>query len=198
MTAAAGAGALAAGAPPPKLVIRGLAKTYAGRGDAVHALSGVDLDVPAGGFVSLVGTSGCGKSTLLNIVAGLDRPTAGTVQIDGDDIVGPGPDRGVVFQSYSLFPWRTVAANVAFGLECLRLGRGERRRRVADMLGVVGLRCGATGGSSTSRTRPTTCSASPADDPALRRASAGPTPLAPGSPAGSADDGSGGDQELRP
>ena len=125
--------------PVTKLAVRGLAKTYAGRGHAVQALAGVDLDVPAGGFVALVGTSGCGKSTLLNIVAGLERPTAGTVRVDGDDVVGPGPDRGVVFQSYSLFPWRSVAANVAFGLECLRLGRHERRRRTADMLGVVGL-----------------------------------------------------------
>jgi NitT/TauT family transport system ATP-binding protein len=123
----------------PKLVIRGLVKRYAGRGDAVLALDGVDLDVADGGFVSLVGTSGCGKSTLLNIVAGLDSPTTGTVRVDGDDIVGPGPDRGVVFQSYSLFPWRTVADNVAFGLECMRVGRSERRTRVAEMLGVVGL-----------------------------------------------------------
>ena len=59
--------------------------------------------------------------------------------VDGDTVVGPGPDRGVVFQAYSLFPWRTVAENVAFGLECLKVGRGERRTRVAEMLGVVGL-----------------------------------------------------------
>jgi NitT/TauT family transport system ATP-binding protein len=124
---------------PPKLVVRGLVKRYTGRGEEVVALDGIDLDVDAGGFVSLVGMSGCGKSTLLNIVAGLDLPTEGTVRVDGDDIVGPGPDRGVVFQAYSLFPWRTVADNVAFGLECLRVGRAERRERVADMLGVVGL-----------------------------------------------------------
>jgi len=124
---------------PPKLVVRGLVKRYATRGGDVLALDGVELDVPTGGFLSLVGMSGCGKSTLLNIVAGLDAPTAGTVRVDGDDIVGPGPDRGVVFQTYSLFPWRTVADNVAFGLECLRVGRAERRARVAEMLGVVGL-----------------------------------------------------------
>ena len=124
---------------PAKLAIRGLIKVFGSGASRVGALDGIDLDVPAGGFVSLVGVSGCGKSTLLNIVAGLERPTGGTVTVDGDTVVGPGPDRGVVFQAYSLFPWRTVAENVAFGLECLKIGRGERRSRVAEMLGVVGL-----------------------------------------------------------
>jgi NitT/TauT family transport system ATP-binding protein len=124
---------------PTKLAIRGLTKTYRSKGGDVTALDGIDLDVPTGGFTTLVGTSGCGKSTLLNIVAGLDAPTAGTVTVDGDLVVGPGPDRGVVFQQYSLFPWRDVAANVAFGLECRRVGRAERRERVAEMLGIVGL-----------------------------------------------------------
>jgi NitT/TauT family transport system ATP-binding protein len=123
----------------PKLAIAGVVKRFVGRGEEVVALDGVDLTVAAGGFVSLVGVSGCGKSTLLNIVAGLEQPSEGTVLVDGDLVVGPGPDRGVVFQAYSLFPWRTVAENVAYGLECLRLGRAERRRRVAEMLGVVGL-----------------------------------------------------------
>jgi ABC-type nitrate/sulfonate/bicarbonate transport system ATPase subunit len=126
-------------AAPPKLAIAGLVKRFGAGGGEVVALDGVDLAVPPGGFVSLVGTSGCGKSTLLNIVAGLDQPSAGSVLVDGDRVVGPGPDRGVVFQAYSLFPWRTVAENVSFGLECLRLGRAERRRRVAEILGVVGL-----------------------------------------------------------
>jgi ABC-type nitrate/sulfonate/bicarbonate transport system ATPase subunit len=125
--------------PPAKLEIRGLVKVFGSGAARVVALDGIDLDVPVGGFVSLVGVSGCGKSTLLNIVAGLERPTDGTVTVDGDTVVGPGPDRGVVFQAYSLFPWRTVAENVAFGLECLKVGRGERRTRVAEMLGVVGL-----------------------------------------------------------
>ncbi|HET6951214.1 MAG TPA: ABC transporter ATP-binding protein [Acidimicrobiales bacterium] len=127
-------------ARPPKLVVRGLVKRFASKGGDVLALDGIDLEVPAGGFVSIVGTSGCGKSTLLNIVAGLDRPTAGEVTVDGDVVVGPGPDRGVVFQTYSLFPWRSVAANVAFGLESRRVRpRAERARRVQEMLGVVGL-----------------------------------------------------------
>jgi NitT/TauT family transport system ATP-binding protein len=122
-----------------KLQVRGLVKRYRAKDGDLLALDGVDLDVAAGSFVSLVGTSGCGKSTLLNIVAGLDMPTAGTVTVDGDLVVGPGPDRGVVFQAYSLFPWRTVAENVEFGLECQRVSRSERRQRALDMLGVVGL-----------------------------------------------------------
>jgi NitT/TauT family transport system ATP-binding protein len=133
------AGAAAAPGAEPKLAIRGLTKRFGSGADAVAALDGIDLDLASGAFVSLIGMSGCGKSTLLNIVAGLDRPTAGTVTVDGDEVVGPGPDRGVVFQAYSLFPWRTVAENVGFGLDCLRLRRSERRRRVAEMLGVVGL-----------------------------------------------------------
>jgi NitT/TauT family transport system ATP-binding protein len=123
----------------PKLSVRGLVKRYPAKGGDVLALDGLDLDMAAGEFVSLIGTSGCGKSTLLNIIAGLDTPTSGTVTVDGDLVVGPGPDRGVVFQAYSLFPWRTVAENVEFGLECRRLPRAERRQRAADMLGVVGL-----------------------------------------------------------
>jgi NitT/TauT family transport system ATP-binding protein len=120
-------------------MVRGLVKRFATKDGDTLALDGVDLDVAAGAFVSLVGISGCGKSTLLNIVAGLEQPSEGTVMVDGDLVVGPGPDRGVVFQAYSLFPWRTVAENIAFGLECLKLGRAERRRRVTEMLGVVGL-----------------------------------------------------------
>jgi NitT/TauT family transport system ATP-binding protein len=127
------------GAVPAKLRIMGLEKRYPVKGGELLALDGIDLEVPAGGFVSLIGTSGCGKSTLLNIVAGLDAPSAGDVTVDGDRIVGPGPDRGLVFQEYSLFPWRTVAENVAFGLECQRLSRTQRRARVEAMLGIVGL-----------------------------------------------------------
>jgi NitT/TauT family transport system ATP-binding protein len=124
---------------PEKLVVSGVGKVYGSGADAVVALDGVDLAVPTGGFVSLLGTSGCGKSTLLGIIAGLEAPTSGRVTVEGDVVVGPGPDRGVVFQGYSLFPWRTVAENVAFGLECAGVGRAEGGRRVAEMLGIVGL-----------------------------------------------------------
>jgi ABC-type nitrate/sulfonate/bicarbonate transport system ATPase subunit len=143
-TGAPAADAAAAVAPatapaPTKLAIRGLVKRFGTGADALLALDGIDLDVPTGGFTTLVGTSGCGKSTLLNIVAGLEQASGGTVTVDGDLVVGPGPDRGVVFQAYSLFPWRSVAENVAFGLECQGVRRAERRRRVDDMLGIVGL-----------------------------------------------------------
>jgi NitT/TauT family transport system ATP-binding protein len=99
----------------------------------------VNLDVADQEFVCLVGSSGCGKSTLLNIVAGLESPTSGTVEVDHEPVIGPGPDRGMVFQSYSLYPWRTVAENVAFGLECVRMRKAERQARVTELLGVVGL-----------------------------------------------------------
>jgi NitT/TauT family transport system ATP-binding protein len=108
------------------------------RGETV-AIEGVDLHVEPGEFVCLVGASGCGKSTLLNIIAGLLEPSSGTVTLEGWPIVGPGPDRGLVPQSYSLFPWRSVAQNVAFGLEIVGLDRPTIARRVAELLEVMNL-----------------------------------------------------------
>jgi ABC-type nitrate/sulfonate/bicarbonate transport system ATPase subunit len=105
----------------------------------VRAIDGIDLEVGDGEIVCLVGASGCGKSTLLNIVAGLEQPTSGTVTIDDEAILGPGPDRGMVFQTYSLYPWRTVAENVAFGLECIGMSRRDRNERVRELLGIIGL-----------------------------------------------------------
>ena len=80
------------------------------------ALKNIDLSVTQGEFISLIGHSGCGKSTLLNMVAGLDRPTVGGVILEGREIKGPGPDRMVVFQNYSLLPWLTVRENIALGV----------------------------------------------------------------------------------
>ena len=123
------------------LQVREVSKVFPGRwgADPVVALDGIDLHVDAGELVCIVGASGCGKSTLLNIVGGLDEATSGEVRIDGDLVVGPGPDRGMVFQGYSLYPWRTVADNVAFGLECARWPKAARADRVAELLGIMGL-----------------------------------------------------------
>jgi NitT/TauT family transport system ATP-binding protein len=103
------------------------------------ALSEVSLSVRDGEFVCLVGASGSGKSTLLSLVAGLSRPTAGTVTLDGAPVTGPGPDRGLVFQSGAVYPFRTVERNVAFGLELLPLSKAERARRVDWYLAETGL-----------------------------------------------------------
>ncbi len=121
------------------LVVRGVSKVFRRRHTEVVALDEVDLQVNRGELVCLVGASGCGKSTLLAIVAGLDEPTSGVVLVEGDRVIGPGADRGMVFQGYSLYPWKTVSQNIAFGLEVARWPRARRRERVAELLGVVGL-----------------------------------------------------------
>ncbi|MCU1457227.1 MAG: transporter related protein [Actinomycetia bacterium] len=124
----------------PKLVLENIVKDFTGRRHkTVRAIDGIDIEVGDGEIVCLVGASGCGKTTLLNIVAGLEQPTSGGVTIDGEAIVGPGPDRGMVFQSYSLYPWRTVSENVAFGLECIGMSRKDRAERVQELLGIIGL-----------------------------------------------------------
>ncbi|MDM0001782.1 ABC transporter ATP-binding protein [Variovorax sp. J22P240] len=103
------------------------------------ALNDVDLDVNPGEFLVLVGPSGCGKSTMLDLLAGLAMPTRGRVLIDGKPVAGPARDRGVVFQQYALFPWRTALDNVAFGLEVAGLGARARRDKAAHYLNLVGL-----------------------------------------------------------
>jgi NitT/TauT family transport system ATP-binding protein len=103
------------------------------------ALHDVDLDVNPGEFLVLVGPSGCGKSTMLDLLAGLAMPTRGRVLIDGKPVAGPARDRGVVFQQYALFPWRTALDNVAFGLEVAGLGARARRDKAAHYLNLVGL-----------------------------------------------------------
>jgi NitT/TauT family transport system ATP-binding protein len=121
------------------LDLRGVGKDFQVRGRAVTALDGVDLKVSRGEFVCVVGASGSGKSTLLSIVAGLDKPSRGEILLDDTPVTGPGPDRGLVFQSASLYPWRTVERNVAFGLELLKLSKTERARRVDWYLAETGL-----------------------------------------------------------
>ncbi|MFD4372448.1 ABC transporter ATP-binding protein [Streptomyces sp. NPDC058486] len=106
-------------------------------------LDRTDLELPAGSFSALLGPSGCGKSTVLNLVAGFVRPTEGRVSAGSEPVRGPGPERGVVFQHYALFPWRTARGNVEFALKRLGLPRPERRRRALAALAEVGLADGA-------------------------------------------------------
>jgi NitT/TauT family transport system ATP-binding protein len=122
-----------------QLQVENLSMTFRGRHGIARALEGINLHVEAGEFVCLVGASGCGKSTLLNIIAGLTEPTEGRVLLDGEPVDAPGPDRGLVFQSYSLYPWRTVAGNIAFGLELAGLGKKEIDERVGHYLDVMQL-----------------------------------------------------------
>jgi NitT/TauT family transport system ATP-binding protein len=103
------------------------------------ALEDITLDVRAGEFFVIVGPSGCGKSTLLDLLAGLTRPTHGRITLDGKTISGPGLDRGMVFQQYALFPWRTALGNVEFGLEAKGIADSQRKRIARDYLGMVGL-----------------------------------------------------------
>jgi len=121
------------------LQVQGLFKSFSQKGKTVTALQGVDLYLQPREFVCIVGASGCGKSTLLNIIAGLVQPCAGSVLVDGETVPGPGADRGMVFQSYTLYPWLTVAGNIAFGLKLRRLSRAEIKQRVSYYLDVVGL-----------------------------------------------------------
>src|SRR5215211_1935079 len=113
----------------PKLLVEGVSRVFPGvqGGTPVRALEPTTLSVARNDFITILGPSGCGKSTLLRIVAGLDRPSTGRVLLDGRAITGPGADRGMVFQSYTLFPWLTVAENIAYGLR--EKGTPPERRR---------------------------------------------------------------------
>ncbi len=103
------------------------------------AMDGVTLDVREGEFLTLVGPSGCGKSTLLEMIAGLTSPSSGEIVIDGTPVTGPGLDRGIVFQQYALFPWRTALSNIEFGLEAKAVPRRERAELARHYLDLVGL-----------------------------------------------------------
>lgn len=124
---------------PAQITIAGVNKVFAGKDREVVALKEINLEIEAGQFVCLLGPSGCGKSTLLNAVAGFSLPSTGTIHADGKLVQGPGPERGMVFQEYALFPWMTVEQNIAFGLEIKGMGRPERERRVAGLLEMLGM-----------------------------------------------------------
>lgn len=138
----------------PKISLRNVTKEFAVRqvkssgtqrnrkqdGPSVlTALDDLSFDVAAGEFLTLVGPSGSGKTTLLDLLAGLSRPTSGSVLVDGKEVTGPGPDRAVVFQQYALFPWRTASANVSIGLENSGLSGKERAAKASEFLDLVGL-----------------------------------------------------------
>ncbi|MBI2874591.1 MAG: ATP-binding cassette domain-containing protein, partial [Firmicutes bacterium] len=106
----------------------------------VRALDGVNLEIKPSEFVSIIGPSGCGKTTLLKIVDGLVRQDSGEIYIEGKKVVGPGPDRAVVFQNFALLPWGDVIRNVAFGLELRGVQRKEREDVARKWIEVVGLR----------------------------------------------------------
>jgi ABC-type nitrate/sulfonate/bicarbonate transport system ATPase subunit len=124
-----------------RIACSGLKKSYFDirRKEEVVAIAGFDLEVADDEFVTVLGPSGCGKTTLLNIVAGFERETGGTLVLDGAKITGPGPDRGVVFQEYALFPWLTVEANVEFGLRERGVRAAERAARTQRQIAAVGL-----------------------------------------------------------
>ena len=124
------------------LKIEQVSRTFPARhGNApTKALEPTDLVIGNNDFVTILGPSGCGKSTLLRIVAGLDRPTGGRVTLDGREVTGPGADRGMVFQSYTLFPWLTVRENIAFGLREKGMKLSQQREISERFIAQVGLR----------------------------------------------------------
>ncbi len=124
------------------IVIQGVGLTYSSAAGSFEALRGVDLTIQPGEFICLLGPSGCGKTTLLNTIAGFLEPTTGTVFVDGQRITGPGPDRGVVFQQYAVFPWLTVKQNVEFGLRLAanRCSPEEIARTAEHFIDLVNLR----------------------------------------------------------
>ena len=125
---------------PPRLRIEDVRLEYATRqGKTVVAIDNISIDVPDNQFAVIVGPSGCGKSSLLYLVAGLNEPTGGRIMLGNEEVDGPGPDRGMVFQSYTLFPWLTVRENVEFGLKRRGMPAAERDPIVNRYLNETGL-----------------------------------------------------------
>lgn len=123
------------------LSIQGVSRTFTShKGSSTQALLPVDFEVRENDFVTILGPSGCGKSTMLRIAAGLDFPTTGQVLLDGRAVDGPGADRGMVFQSYTLFPWLTVAQNIRFGLREKGVSEALQKERSDYFIAKVGLR----------------------------------------------------------
>lgn len=125
-----------------KLKVTNLQKVFPSNGRKekdLDALKDINLEVKESEFVVMVGPSGCGKSTLINIIGGLEEATEGSVEIDGREVSGPGADRGMVFQGYSLFPWLTVQKNIEFGLKMKKVPKAEREKIAQEYIQLVGL-----------------------------------------------------------
>ena len=122
-----------------KIELRNLSMAYDSGEQSVQALSEVSFSVAEGEFCCVVGPSGCGKTTLLRTIAGLETPDSGAVLVDGEPVADPGLDRGMVFQEYALFPWRTVRGNIRFGLDRPACGCSDCERRVEKLVELVGL-----------------------------------------------------------
>ncbi|HEY5897880.1 MAG TPA: ABC transporter ATP-binding protein [Burkholderiales bacterium] len=124
-----------------QIVVEGVSHTYRpARGRDVLALENVSLEIAPQEFVALLGPSGCGKSTLLYLIGGFLPVEKGAIRVEGTPVAAPGPDRGIVFQHFALFPWKTVRANVRYGLEKLRLPREEQEKRTQAYIELVGLK----------------------------------------------------------
>ncbi|WP_312199014.1 ABC transporter ATP-binding protein [Anaerospora hongkongensis] len=122
-----------------KLIIDNVSKVFSDKGQQVTALQNTSFTVAQNEFITILGPSGCGKSTILKIIAGLEEPSSGKVLLDGREIKGPGSDRGMVFQSYTLFPWLTVQQNIEFGLDVAGKTKAERQDIACHYLEKIGL-----------------------------------------------------------
>jgi NitT/TauT family transport system ATP-binding protein len=138
MTAAA---AIRTANPAPRISLQRVSKHFLdiAQSQEIVALQDINLDIGPSEFLTIIGQSGCGKSTLLNLIAGFEQVSSGSIYLDGEPITEPGPDRGVVFQEYALFPWLTVHDNVAFGLRERGMPVKEQNARVKEQIEAVGL-----------------------------------------------------------
>ena len=125
----------------PSIVFKDVDYSYVDANETFEALEGINLEIRDGEFLCLVGHSGCGKSTMLSLIAGLEHPTRGQVLIDGEPVTGPGPDRSIVFQNYSLFPWQTAVKNVRFAIQHTNGGasKAEADAKARELLELVGV-----------------------------------------------------------
>jgi NitT/TauT family transport system ATP-binding protein len=124
---------------PSHISVSGVNKVFKTDTHDVIALKDINLEIPQGQFVCLLGPSGCGKSTLLNAIAGFALPSSGAIVANGDVVTGPGPERGMVFQEYALFPWMTVEKNIAFGLEIKGTAPAQIQAKVDQLLAMLSL-----------------------------------------------------------